>query len=150
LPLLTHIIREEPGLSLRSGELYTILAELYYNALDHGVLGLDSRMKACADGFAEYYRLKEERLLSLSGAWIKISLEHRPVPGGGILNVSVEDSGKGFDYQKLNMSLEDNDGFSGRGIPLLHKLCRSLQYRGNGNIVAAEYVWPEKLSVVKS
>jgi len=144
LPLLTHILREEPGLSIRSGELYTILAELYYNALDHGVLGLDSCTKASSDGFAEYYRLKEERLLSLDGASIKISLEHRPVPGGGVLSIRVEDSGKGFDYQNLDTGLESNDGYSGRGVPLLHKLCKSLEYQGEGNIVAAEYTWPEK------
>lgn len=144
LPLLTHIFREEPGLSVRSGELYTILAELYYNALDHGVLGLDSRMKACSDGFAEYYRLKDERLLALNGASIKISLEHRPEPGGGVLSIRLEDSGKGFDYQSLDTGLERNGGYSGRGIPLLHKLCKSLEYQGKGNVVAAEYIWPEK------
>jgi len=143
LPLLTHILREEPGLSIRSGELYTILAELYNNALDHGVLGLDSCTKANSDGFAEYYRLKEERLLSLDGASIKISLEHKPEPVGGVLSIRVEDSGKGFNYQNLDTGLESKSGYSGRGVPLLHKLCKSVEYQGKGNIVAAEYIWPE-------
>jgi hypothetical protein len=148
--LLTHIIREEPGLSIKSGELYTILAELYNNALDHGVLGLDSRIKTSTDGFAEYYRLKEERLLSLEGAWIKITLEHSPEPGGGALSIRVVDSGKGFDYQKLELSLECNDGYSGRGVPLLRKLCRSLEFHGVGNSVAVDYEWPEKKRMTQS
>ena len=140
LPLLTHILREEPGLAIRSGELYTILAELYYNALDHGVLGLESEMKACPDGFAEYYRLKDQRLLSLDEAWIKIILEHQPMSPGGLLTIRLEDSGKGFDYRNIEDCMEKNDGYSGRGVLLLRELCHSLEYLGDGNIVAAEYI----------
>ncbi|MBL4607642.1 MAG: SpoIIE family protein phosphatase [Pseudomonadales bacterium] len=141
LPLLTHIIREEPGLSAKSGELYTILAELYYNALDHGVLGLNSQMKASSDGFAEYYRLKEKRLLSLDGASVAITLDHIPKDNGGRLTIQVEDSGKGFNYKNIDVGLESNSGYSGRGIPLLHKLCERLQYHGKGNVVSVDYLW---------
>ena len=144
LPLLTHIIREVPGLSSLSGDLHTVLAELYYNALDHGVLGLDSSMKKTPDGFSEYYRLKSKRLASLEGATIKISLDHIPKEMGGILTIRVEDSGNGFNYQGLNKSMDGNDGYSGRGIPLLYKLCRAVKYEGKGNVVEVEYEWPQK------
>ena len=45
LPLLTHLLMEIPGLRPHSGKIYTILAELYSNALEHGVLSLDSGLK---------------------------------------------------------------------------------------------------------
>ncbi|MBV1870635.1 MAG: SpoIIE family protein phosphatase [Gammaproteobacteria bacterium] len=143
LPLLTHVIREVPGLSSQSGDLHTILAELYYNALDHGVLGLDSKMKATPDGFSEYYRLKGERLEALEGAVIKISLEHSPTPTGGVLMIRIEDSGKGFAYEGLNKSFMNDNAYCGRGIPLLYKLCRDVRYEGKGNIVEVEYEWPQ-------
>ena len=34
-----------------------------------------------------------------------------------------------------------NQHYSGRGIPLLRSLCKSLTYHGNGNSVEAVYVW---------
>ncbi|MET0357618.1 MAG: fused response regulator/phosphatase, partial [Cellvibrio sp.] len=39
LPFLLNVLTEEPDLRGFSGSLYTILSELYSNALEHGVLG---------------------------------------------------------------------------------------------------------------
>lgn len=51
LPFLLNILTEEPDLRGFSGSLYTILAELYSNALEHGVLGLGGRFKKNAGRF---------------------------------------------------------------------------------------------------
>jgi hypothetical protein len=62
LPLITHLLMEVPGLRPHSGKIYTILSELYSNALEHGVLGLQSDLKASADGFARYYLERTKKL----------------------------------------------------------------------------------------
>ncbi len=140
LPLLTHMIMEVPGLKRRASQVYTLLAELYSNALDHGVLRLDSGLKRTPDGFAEYYRLRTERLQQLDKATICFRLAHEPTSTGGVLFVEVEDSGPGFNYQSATFA-PHADGYCGRGLPLVRSLCASFQYLGQGNHVCAEYRW---------
>lgn len=141
LPLLTHMVMEVPGLRNHASKLYTILAELYSNALEHGVLGISSDLKATSVGFGEYYRQREESLASDFQGWVKFSLVHKPIEGGGVLLVRVEDTGKGFDYQGFEERLSAKEGYCGRGIPLLLSLCRRFEYFGDGNKVEAEYAW---------
>jgi hypothetical protein len=57
VPLMTHFINQVQGLKPYTNTLNTILAELYSNALEHGLLGLDSSLKNSAQGFARYYAL---------------------------------------------------------------------------------------------
>jgi len=85
LPLLLHILVESPELAVHKGVLYTILAELYSNALDHGVLGLDSSMKADAKGFATYYSQREMLLNDLMQGYIRFNIKHVTTSTGGKL-----------------------------------------------------------------
>lgn len=140
LPLLTHILMEVPGLNQQASKVYTILAELYSNALDHGILRLDSRLKQSASGFAEYYRLKSERLTDLQEASIRFVVSHAPAERGGVLTLVVEDSGPGFDYRSATFA-HKTEGLSGRGLPLLMSLCQHFEYQGCGNRVFAEFHW---------
>ncbi|RMD78974.1 MAG: response regulator [Gammaproteobacteria bacterium] len=77
--------------------LRTVLAELYANALEHGVLGLDSGLKADPEGFARYYEERRRRLEALAGGWVCLRCRFEPRPGGGRLVALVEDSGPGFE-----------------------------------------------------
>jgi hypothetical protein len=45
--------------------IYMVLAELFFNALDHGLLKLDSRLKETPQGFGEYYSQRTKRLADL-------------------------------------------------------------------------------------
>ncbi|MEK9765077.1 MAG: fused response regulator/phosphatase, partial [Thalassolituus sp.] len=45
VPLMNHIMMEVPGLRAIGGQLYTVVAELFSNAFEHGVLGLESSLK---------------------------------------------------------------------------------------------------------
>lgn len=133
-----------PGLRQRAGELYTVLSELYSNALDHGVLGLDSALKDSPQGFGRYYALRAERLAELTDARIRFEIEHQPDDDGGELHIRVIDSGTGFphdDWQQQRAALANERKFCGRGIPLLARLCESLHYQGSGNDVTALYRW---------
>ena len=56
---LRILIEASPALVAVAAELYTIACELFVNAVDHGVLRLDSKIKAQPGGFDEYYRRRE-------------------------------------------------------------------------------------------
>ena len=141
LPLMTHIIMEVPGLKAHSGKLYTILAELYSNSLEHGILGLSSNLKESAAGFSQYYRERDEKLKAMNFGTLTVILTHTPSKDGGQLFIRIEDCGVGFDYQNKMAGLSPIDGYCGRGIPLVRTLCERLEYKGKGNIVEAVYAW---------
>jgi CheY-like chemotaxis protein/anti-sigma regulatory factor (Ser/Thr protein kinase) len=146
LPLLLNILVEVPGLRLYTGSLYTILSELYSNALEHGVLGLDSTLKANSDGFSQYYEQRRDRLAKISEGFVKFQLEHSADDDRGSLRVRVSDSGEGFSLSKLG--LQDDKPldleaipYCGRGIPLIGTLCESINYNDKGNEVEVIFSW---------
>ncbi len=55
--------------------MYTVLSELFNNALEHGILHLDSKLKSEADGFQLYYENRETSLQALKAGHIKIRIE---------------------------------------------------------------------------
>ena len=144
LPLLLNILIEVPGLSRHSGELYTILSELYNNALEHGVLGLDSALKQSPDGFSEYYDLRQQRIKKVHEGFIRFCLDHKTSDHGGSLIIKVCDSGEGFDYSNKIQSALKVEGYSGRGIPLLLKMCKNLEYLNSGSEVHVVFEWSEE------
>lgn len=141
LPIMLNILNDVPALRNLSGQLYTLMAELFSNALEHGVLGLSSKLKDSAQGFAEYYRLRSEALKSLKNAFVKFEFDLTPTEDGGNLSIVVEDSGKGFDFSQIDENIDKNTAYSGRGIPLIHTLCDSLTYLDKGNKVKVNLSW---------
>lgn len=140
LPLLLHIAMEVPGLRPYSGQIYTILAELFSNALEHGVLGLNSQMKASASGFTKYYEQRDSLLSTLDAGTIIIRFRHTPVASGGALVIEITDSGAGFDVASV-LRRDHGDAFSGRGISMVRSLCDALDYNEKGNCAEATYIW---------
>ncbi|MBH84215.1 MAG: fused response regulator/phosphatase [Alteromonadaceae bacterium] len=141
LPLLLHICMEVPALRRSSGEVYTVLSELYTNALEHGVLELPSDWKDSAEGFGRYYAERERRLKSTGGHRIRFRLEHETTGKEGRLKVICQDTGAGFNYTDQKRSALDHDGYTGRGLALVRHLCKSVRHLGAGNEVEAEYHW---------
>lgn len=141
LPIIMNAWNDFPAPRKHRESVFLVLAELYSNALDHGLLELDSELKTSPEGFVEYYGLRETRLADLSDAWIEVSLGHEVVEGGGRVTIRVRDSGPGFDTTKARPTLEENDGHSGRGIQLIYRLCSSVEYTDQGNDVTAVYDW---------
>ena len=140
IPFLLHMLMEVPGLRSQSGQLYTILAELYSNALEHGVIGLDSGMKTSPDGFSEYYRIRSERLNTLQHGFVNFGIQYKGGDAGGVLLVSVRDSGRGFDYRRAEAQAA-SARYSGRGLALLGSMCHRLEFFGCGNEVEVEFRW---------
>lgn len=141
VPLILHNILEMPRIRAYSGQIYTVLTELYSNALEHGILGLRSEQKQTPGGFLAYYQERERRLKEMTCGWILFRIRHRMQDGGGVLLIRLEDSGPGFDYHAFVRTLPINRSYSGHGIPLLCGICRRLEYFGCGNVVEAEFVW---------
>jgi len=140
LPLLMNIISEVPGLRQHRTPLYTVLAELYTNALEHGVLGLCSELKADMGGFASYYDERNRRLAELPKGKVSFCLSHCADASGGELRIRVKDSGKGFEF-KTPADAKENANYFGRGLSLIDSLCESLQIHQPGNDIEVSYRW---------
>ena len=126
------------GIELHKEKIFTIVSELYSNALEHGVLRLDSQLKQSADGFEQYYKLREQRLQQIDTDFIELSVEYlRGSPNK--LRLTMTDSGDGFDISNKNEALETNEEIHGRGVGLVNQLCSSLQYSNGGRTVTALY-----------
>ena len=141
LPTLMRTLTDIQDLAQHKQTIFTILAELLANAIDHGLLGLHSSMKQTPHGFAEYYERRERLLAKLRHGHLRIRLEHDRKDTGGRLVIQIHDSGPGFDIHGLAPAMDTNQGNSGRGIALVRALCNTLTYQGNGNTVEAVYVW---------
>jgi CheY-like chemotaxis protein/anti-sigma regulatory factor (Ser/Thr protein kinase) len=138
LPFLLKVLMEVPGLRAHAGRLFTILSELYSNALEHGLLKLDSSLKLDSQGFNRYYDERNERLRQLNGGWIRVLLDHRPDPDGGVLHIEVADSGEGFVEQERGVV---RDRYAGRGLELVRALSDDLSFNPDGNQVRVEFAW---------
>lgn len=142
VPLILNMLTEVDGLRPMSGQLYTLLAELYSNALEHGVLGLSSSLKSSSDGFKRYYVEREKRLAELTHGHIIIRARHLSKDPGGELKLSIEDSGDGFNHKKFFQHNMDVQKYSGRGLPLISGICDEFAYNDKGNVVHARLTWP--------
>jgi CheY-like chemotaxis protein len=141
LPYILQLLQEIHGLRSQSGELYSVFAELYSNALEHGVLELDSALKRDTAGFAHYYTLRNHRLAALEDGYIRIHLQVSPKGAGGLLRIVVEDSGKGFDPKKVLAKPPDVHGLSGRGVNLVRQLSHSAGWSEDGRSAHVEFTW---------
>ena len=103
-------------------------------------------MKSTPSGFADYYRARQRALATVVG-FVRFEFRCGIDGGGGRLQITVTDSGPGFDYRSRLKELERVDGTStayhGRGLRLLTELCESITYRGRGNEVQVVFAWSE-------
>jgi CheY-like chemotaxis protein len=142
IPILISQIQEiDNKLEHSLQSLYTILTELYINALDHGILKLDSQLKHSPQGFEIYFDEREKRLNALDSGHISFLFRGFKQNGQIKIRITIEDSGSGFDInQVLNKSHHPSDvALCGRGIFLVNELCHSLVYSEPGNKVDVIY-----------
>lgn len=141
VPYLVQLLQEIHGLRPVSGMLHSVLSELYSNALEHGVLGLDSRLKRDAQGFSEYYRQRVQRLADDIEGFVEIALLVEPRGEGGHLRIEVRDSGAGFDVGRVLAQAPVEQGFSGRGLSLVRRLGCRAQWLEGGCLARVEFEW---------
>jgi CheY-like chemotaxis protein len=141
IPLLINYLQDTANLYAHRQPLFTILTELYVNALDHGVLGLDSKIKEDTDGINRYFEIREQLLYSLNEGYVRIGVTIHPTQQGGRIVIEVEDSGEGFDLEEIQQVQLKSRNYSGRGITFVENLCESIEYFNPGNRVEAVYRW---------
>ncbi len=141
LPDLMQLVSLLPGHARHRERFFTVLTELISNAIDHGVLGIQSNLKTSPDGFDAYYQERDRRLAALQDGYVQIFLTHAPSASGARLIVRVEDSGAGFDAIHPAAPLSMNDSMFGRGLALVRALCQKVTFHGAGNCVEAIYSW---------
>jgi len=145
IPIIMNQINDIEGAGDHWQSLYTIITELFINALDHGVLGLSSALKDSAEGFSQYFKERTKRLENLTSGFIRIELNYFPFEYGGKMSITIKDSGIGFDIFNVLKSntcaQSEGINLSGRGIELVNQLCDTLDYQDNGTLVSANYVW---------
>ncbi|MBK1733765.1 hypothetical protein CKO15_00395 [Halorhodospira abdelmalekii] len=146
VPAVMELLGELGTVEADRQSLYFIIAELFNNALEHGVLGLDSALKHDADGFERYYRERLAKLETLSAGEICIRIASTPaVSGSDTLLIEIEDSGPGFDYapwlerQRSVAQEETSEKPAGRGIRLARQLADSVEFFPPGNRVQVRY-----------
>ncbi len=137
VPVLYHSVREFERRHEGLETLELVLGELFSNALDHGVLGLDSALKAEPGGFERYYAEREAALARLGSGHVEIRVSGRPLADGQELVVEVADSGKGFPVPAGRIGQGDAELPFGRGLRLVQSLSRELVFAEEGRRVRA-------------
>lgn len=141
VPLLLGVVEQFQSIKQRTGQLFLILAELYNNALDHGVLQLDSRLKCGPDGMATYLEERSRRLTSLVSGSIDITLALESQEAGNLsLWIACRDSGAGFDHRLARAEQAKGEVSVlpfGRGLSLVGAEASSLEFNEEGNEVRA-------------
>lgn len=144
VPMILNLMRHLRLPDDHRKRIFTVLTELYTNALDHGLLGLSSTLKSTPEGFAMYYRERERRMAQLRDGHATIRIQQTVEGAGYALRVSLTDSGPGFDVEhvlqkKKNVEPVETTVPSGRGITLVKSLCQGLIYRDGGRTAEAVY-----------
>lgn len=158
LPTVTGILNDVSGLAPHRSTIYTIVSEMFSNALDHGVLGLDSKLKATPTGFTEYYELRRSKLQALEDGFVRFTFYHTQSYSdqgalSGRLTIRLRDSGPGFGVDKDVHYLKDTESelnsdplesqYFGRGLTLIKAVCESVCIRAPGNDIEVIFVWHE-------
>lgn len=141
VPMIINFLQENIQLDGHHQSLFTILTELYVNALDHGVLELDSAIKQQENGFGLYFEYRERLLQKSIAGFVRLGVRIHSQDKGGLVVIQVEDSGAGFDLQRINRAVPGKPMFCGRGIALIESLCESIHYFEPGNKAEAIYRW---------
>jgi len=130
------------GLDAHVPALEIIVAELYSNALEHGISMAPWAVKVSPDALVSGEFLVSEAASGTScSGWIRIEIRYLRHADGGAFAVSVSHGGKGFECRC------DSEGNClppppwGEGLVLLQELCESLTYSEGGRRADASYRW---------
>ncbi|MDE3034237.1 MAG: ATP-binding protein, partial [Acidobacteriota bacterium] len=134
LPHVVQLLSSRGAGAQDEHKLSLVLNEALANAVDHGVLRLDSGLKA--QGFEAYEALRNLHLSALQEGSVKLTLRLRTLPSGPLreIEVEVEDTGPGFDWRAWEQGRDEAAlAPSGRGLLLIRALSTSLSFNEAGN-----------------
>ncbi|WP_114416467.1 ATP-binding SpoIIE family protein phosphatase [Marinospirillum perlucidum] len=116
---------------------FTIISELINNAIEHGLLDLKSALKQDAEGFLEYYVLREQKLQELGADdQVRIRLQWQQASQNPFaLLIEIDQSGKGFKAEEVLQ--QPRTELAGRGLMLIKKLASHLEFQKEGRLALA-------------
>lgn len=115
--------------------LSIVLPELFANALDHGVLGLDGGAKHGTPIDCQAYGTERQRRLdALAEGFVTIEIEPDYLGENRVLRLVVADSGGGFDWHPPDAAA-GAAADTGRGLQRVRKLSSSLHFGSQGSEV---------------
>lgn len=145
VPIMLNVINEIHIAREHASQLFLIVSELYNNALDHGILKLNSHLKSQPEGMDRYLIERKQRLQNLEQGSIDIRCESVIFNQKACIKIHVRDSGEGFDFHHVEQSHAQTNPTElmirpfGRGIHLVRHLASHVQYLGRGNEVVVYY-----------
>jgi anti-sigma regulatory factor (Ser/Thr protein kinase) len=133
VPMLLEISTRCGLAEAHAGNVFMILSELITNAVDHGLLRLDSALKA--DGMDQYLDQRAQRLARMREGMVEVEIMREADPAGALV-ITCKDSGDGFDYQTVLRAAAGGTAVPyGRGLALIRGLGAEVAYHGSGNEV---------------
>lgn len=121
------------------GIIHTILAEIYSNMLEHGLLELNSEQKYDEDGFAAYYEQKRELLTAANDLSLEIKVSYQPDFANSKLVISMSHNGNKATQFSTIQHADNQTKTYGRGMLLLNSLCENVNILDEGRKVEVVY-----------
>jgi len=136
VPALFMLFTELRLVSRNDSAVFVVLNELFNNAVDHGLLRLESR--SAGQDAERYVAERASRLAELKAGSLQIAAERIVVGDRPALRLVVRDTGDGFDHASLLRPAAGADGTRrAGGITIVRELCSALEYRDGGREVEA-------------
>lgn len=142
LELIFSALPEHPIVRAARADISFIINELFVNALDHGLLRLESELKEKEDGLFEYFSQRTQRLIDLNDGQIDVEISCDVADGIGTFVIRCDDSGPGFDFAAALKLAAQDWRHSGRGLCTIAAMCDNLSANTTGNSITAIYRWP--------
>ena len=134
-PILQEFLSRFDPVGALDKSTFIVMSELFNNALEHGLLELDSRIKEEDNGTQRYALERESRLAALGEGAIVLDIARLESGDGAKIRVRVKDSGKGFDARAWNVDAGAQSRRGDRGVGLVEQLCETVEYRDGGTEV---------------
>jgi two-component system, HptB-dependent secretion and biofilm response regulator len=134
---LFSILSSLPFISHYKDALHVLIFEIYNNVLDHSILNLDSMDKSDPEKFSEYYVLRDRKIKELEYASIEFHFSFIRKNNKKHLEISVTDSGNG--YQKRVDTLSDKMSH-GRGLAIIEGFCEEMSFSDDGKMLTVLYL----------
>lgn len=143
LPLFFSGFPANPVVRAARADVSFIINELFINALDHGLLHLDSALKEQDDGMEIYFQQRELKLEALRDGAIDIAVDCRFENGAAFFTITCSDTGTGFDLDVTLRKPISDWSHSGRGLRAIAAMSDHIS--ADGNSINVRYRWPRNV-----